>query len=92
MKQFIALLILISTASFGQNNGCFAPLPAIQFVQLKRGITNQVNYNQRLQTAINTVQGVCLSIQQLIEVMAIFPQKQDKLDIAVYGINNLANG
>lgn len=92
MKQFIALLIFFSTTSFGQNSGCFAPVPTIQFGQLKRGITNQVNYNQRLQTAINTVQGVCLSVQQLTEVMSIFPQEQDKMDIAVYGINNLANG
>jgi hypothetical protein len=92
MKQILTILIFISSVAVAQNSGCIVPTSAIQFGQMKRGITNQINYNQRLQTAINTVQGICLSVQQLIEVMAIFPQEQDKLDIAVYGINNLANG
>jgi hypothetical protein len=92
MKQILTILIFISSISFAQNSGCLAPTSAIQFGQMKRGITNQVNYNQRLQTAINTVQGICMSVQQLAEIIAIFPQEQDKLDIAVYGINNLANG
>lgn len=92
MKQILTILIFISSISFAQNSGCLAPTSAIQFGQMKRGITNQVNYNQRLQAAINTVQGICMSVQQLAEIIAIFPQDQDKLDIAVYGINNLANG
>ena len=92
MKQVLIILIFISSISFAQNNGCLAPTSAIQFGQMKRSITNQVNYSQRFQTAINTVQGICMSVQQLAEIIAIFPQDQDKLDIAVYGINNLANG
>jgi len=92
MKQILTILIFTSSICFAQNSGCLTPVAPIQFGQMKRGITNQVNCNQRIQTAINTVQGICMSVQQLSEIIAIFPQEQDKLDIAVYGINNLANG
>jgi hypothetical protein len=88
----ILFLMIFFNKSYGQNNGCVLPTPTNQFNQLKRNITNQPNLNNRLQTAINTVQGICLNVPQLLEVLAIFPQDEDKLDIAVYGINNLVNG
>jgi hypothetical protein len=93
---FILMVFLCITPhfSFGQNNvrlNCPTAISASQFQQIKRNVSSRVNSGDRYRAAISAVKTSCLNTFQLLDLLSMFGEDIDKLDLAIVAYPQLVN-
>ena len=91
MKIFAFFLFICFSASLNAQATCITPLSGQQFQQLRRNVLGVQASQQKFQNALNIVRGNCITTLQLIDLMGLFTNDAERLDIAVAGMNHVTN-
>lgn len=76
----------LSSLNYGP---CTFAISNLQFQQLRNPISAQPNPQQRLSVCLQSMQNVCLSAQQLMDLMRIFNSDEERLQVAYAGVPRL---
>jgi len=91
MKSFIiSVLLLFQLSSFAQFT-CTMPMSQVQYNQVRRNVQQLIQPNQRLNAAIQSVRGNCFSSQQIADLLTLFNNDNDRMDVAWNAYSNVTN-
>jgi hypothetical protein len=92
-KVIVGLAFLVSSSAFGQVRieGCQSAVSSMQFLQLKRSVSSQLQPMQRYNAALKISQTTCLSTVQLLELLSYFAEDAERLDIAMNAYPRIVN-
>jgi len=91
MKTIAFCLFVCFSVSLTAQSNCVTPLSGQQFQQLRRNVLGVQASQQKYQNALNIVNGNCITTVQLIDLMGLFANDAERLDIAVAGMNHVTN-
>jgi hypothetical protein len=70
---------------------CPVAISTAQFQQIKRNVSSRVNSGERYRIALNAVKTSCLSTFQLLDILSLFAEDLDKLDLSIAAYPQLVN-
>jgi hypothetical protein len=92
MKYFIALGIFLQLSLSAQSQvNCNAPMSNMEFQQIRRAAIGQSSTFQKLTFVINELKTRCVSTAQLIDLMNLFGEDSERLELAMASYSNVFN-
>jgi hypothetical protein len=89
----LGFFLLVSASVFGQirPDRCQTAISSMQFLQLKRTVSSQLQPMQRYNSVLKIVQTNCITTIQLMELLSYFAEDAERLDIAMNAFPRIVN-